>query len=204
MLANTILPRPTAAEVLNHPWTQHRSKTVNYTKPLAEKAFKNLKMYSTSSKMQQAILQHITNTQLTKDERDAIAVLFTQMDKDSSGFLTSAELKAGLSSGGLEMSDEEVDRLLDRLDSNHTGVINYSEFVTGVAERTNLLAKERLNALFASLDTDGSGDITAAELKAAMGGSEEAWLPLLAQVDSNKDGKVDAREFKEMLLSFSN
>jgi Ca2+-binding EF-hand superfamily protein len=83
-------------------------------------------------------------------------------------------------------------------------VINYSEFVTGVAERTNLLAKERLNALFASLDTDGSGDITAAELKAAMGGSEEAWLPLLAQVDSNKDGKVDAREFKEMLLSFSN
>ena len=204
MLANTILPRPTAAEVLNHPWTQHRSKTVNYTKPLAEKAFKNLKMYSTSSKMQQAILQHITNTQLTKVERDAIAALFAQMDKDSSGFLTSAELKAGLSSGGLEMSDEEVDRLLDRLDSNHTGVINYSEFVTGVAERTNLLARERLNALFASLDTDGSGDISAAELKAAMGGSEEAWLPLLAQVDSNKDGKVDAREFKDMLLSFSN
>lgn len=204
MLAATILPRPTAAEVLNHPWTQHRSKSVNYTKPLAEKAFKNLKMYSTSSKMQQALLQHITNTQLTKEERAAIADLFAQMDKDSSGFLTGAELKAGLSSGGLEMSDSEVDALLDRLDSNHTGVINYSEFVTGVAERTNLLAKERLSALFASLDTDGSGDITAAELKSAMGGSEESWLPLLAQVDSNKDGKVDAREFKEMLLSFSN
>ena len=203
MLATTQLPRPAAAQVLSHPWIQHRSKSVNYTKPLAEKAFKNLKTYTTSSKMQQALLQHIANTQLTKEERDMFESMFADMDVDGSGFLTVAELKAGLTSSGLEISDAEVDRLLTQLDSNRTGVVNYSEFITGVAERTHFLAKERLNALFASLDTDGSGDITAAELKAAMGGSEAAWRPLLDQVDSNKDGKVDAREFKEMLLGFA-
>ena len=102
----------------------------------------------------------------------------------------------------MDLSDQDYEALLKELDANLSGVVDYTEFVAAIMNRQQLLSRERLEQVFQVFDRDGSGDITAAELKATLGQSEEKWTKVIAQVDQNQDGKIDLKEFKNLMLSF--
>jgi calcium-dependent protein kinase len=128
--------------------------------------------------------------------------MFNSMDKDSSGHLSKEEVLQGLKQVCMDLSDQDYESLLKELDANLSGVVDYTEFVAAIMSRQQLLSRERLEQVFQVFDRDGSGDITAAELKAVLGQSEEKWAKVIAQVDQNQDGKIDLKEFKNLMLSF--
>lgn len=194
--------RPTAYEVLHHPWVILKAQNVDYTKPLAEKAFACLKSFNASNKLQQAILIFIANNLLTAEERNYAMQLFRATDKDGSGLISREELQEGFKKANFEISAEKMEEIMTELDANMSGMIDYSEFLTGVTAMENLLSRDRINLMFSMFDADGSGDISASELKALLGQSEARWTALIDQVDNNKDGKIDIFEFKSLMLSY--
>ena len=194
--------RPTAYEVLRHPWVILKAHNVDYTKPLAEKAFACLKSFNASNKLQQAILIFIANNLLSAEERKYAMQLFRGTDRDGSGLISKEELQEGFKKANFEISEEKMEEIMTELDANMSGMIDYSEFLTGVTAMESLLSRDRLNLMFSIFDTDGSGDISASELKALLGQSEARWVELIDQVDHNKDGKIDIFEFKSLMLSY--
>ena len=91
-------------------------------------------------------------------------------------------------------------------DVDWSGFIDYTEFVTACAKKETMLSVENLDAAFKAFDFDGSGKISASELRELFGGGQntddEVWAKLIDQVDQDKDGEIDLREFKSMMLSY--
>jgi Ca2+-binding EF-hand superfamily protein len=57
---------------------------------------------------------------------------FRSFDKDGSGSIDAKELKAALKECGSNMSDEEVNRLIQLVDKDGSGSLNYEEFIAKV------------------------------------------------------------------------
>lgn len=103
-----------------------------------------------------------------------------------------------------DMAKEEVDRIFALVDVDNSGEIDFSEWVTATADKSKLLQEDKLKAAFSYYDTDGSGSISTDEIKDVLGVgkqiSEEVWLQVLKEVDSDGNGEVDFEEFKTMML----
>ena len=202
MLSLDPAQRPSAQQVLEDPWVQGSARNVNYEADLAEKALGSFRTFNASNKLQQAIMLFIAKSFLSAEEQQFAMQMFNSMDKDSSGHLSKEEVLQGLKQVCMDLSDQDYESLLKELDANLSGVVDYTEFVAAIMSRQQLLSRERLEQVFQVFDRDGSGDITAAELKAVLGQSEEKWMKVIAQVDQNQDGKIDLKEFKNLMLSF--
>lgn len=202
MLSLDPAQRPTAQEVLEDPWLQGTARNVNYESDLAEKALGGFKSFNASNKLQQAVMLFIAKSFLSAEEHQFAIELFHSIDRDSSGHLSKEEILRGLKQVNLGLSDEDYEALLREIDANMSGEIDYTEFVAAITNRQKLLSRERLESVFQVFDQDGSGYVTATELKAALGQTEERWAKLIAQVDQNQDGKLDLKEFKNLMLSF--
>ena len=60
-----------------------------------------------------------------KNNRQAIENAFKLFDKNGNGFIEAAELKAILSKCGQQISDEEIQEMIDVADADKDGKINY-------------------------------------------------------------------------------
>ncbi|ETP55214.1 hypothetical protein F442_00213 [Phytophthora nicotianae P10297] len=62
-------------------------------------------------------------------DRESLAELFHELDKDDSGFIDEHELRAGMKKLGLQFHDEDVPRYVALYDLDGTGTIELEEFV---------------------------------------------------------------------------
>ena len=104
--------------------------------------------------------------------------------------------------------------IVEHLDINNDGKVDYDEFVTAATDRVQLLTEQNLRAAFGALDEHGDGVISANELSTIFnnsdgkGGlnnqgisfSEQYWLDLMEEIDTNKEGHISFQEFKAYML----
>ncbi|XP_061173346.1 uncharacterized protein LOC133182517, partial [Saccostrea echinata] len=136
-----------------------------------------------------------------------IKAAFELFDKDGSGFIDSAELKAVLHSLKQNPTDADVQAMIDELDTNKNGQIDYAEFekyMAGKFKDPNEVEDE-MQAAFKVFDKDGSGKIDAEELKTAMMNlgermSDKDVNEMIAAADLDSDGKVDYKEFVKIMM----
>mmetsp|Transcript_23210 Transcript_23210/g.44303 ORF Transcript_23210/g.44303 Transcript_23210/m.44303 type:complete len:261 (+) Transcript_23210:1530-2312(+) len=199
--------RMTAMEALDHPWL--REGGVASDDPIDDTVMKRLKSYSQMTKFKKAALQAIA-ANMTDSEIQGLKELFLGFDKDRSGFITLQELQDGLdslslkSSSGKRVGKADVKALLQAVDVDKDGTISYEEFIAATIHLHKIENEETLWAAFQSFDTDHSGFITAEELTHAL---ETFGTPLpmkevtqmIAEVDSDRDGRVNYQEFVEMM-----
>jgi Ca2+-binding EF-hand superfamily protein len=100
-----------------------------------------------------------TKTSVFKD-------VFNEFDLDSSGTINVSELGAAVRklSGGLPVSDPEIETMMTNVDSDASGDIGFEEFCKMMAARSDPV--EEMKAAFSTFDIDGSGSISAAEVRA--------------------------------------
>ena len=97
-----------------------------------------------------------------------------------------------------------MNKIVKEIDIDGNGFIDYTEFILASMNKEKMLTTERLEATFNLFDKDGSGKITAKELKEILeihDVEDSSWDNLIAEVDSNGDGGVDLKEFKDMMLA---
>jgi Ca2+-binding EF-hand superfamily protein len=69
--------------------------------------------------------------------------------------------------------------------------------------KKSMLCKDNLQAAFTTFDADSNGFITIDEIKLLLGNipvMDKVWEDVLREVDADGNGKIDIKEFVELML----
>ncbi|KAJ1294115.1 hypothetical protein BS78_01G121400 [Paspalum vaginatum] len=193
--------RPTAQQVLEHPWLQNARKAPNV--PLGDVVRARLQQFSAMNKFKKKAMRVIAE-HLSVEEVEVIRDMFALMDTDKDGRVTLQELKAGLKKVGSKLGEPEMELLMEAADVNGNGYLDYGEFVAITIHLQRLSNDGHLRKAFLFFDKDSSGYIERAELADALadeaGHTDEAALNnVLREVDTDKDGRISFDEFVAMM-----
>ncbi|KAK6131622.1 hypothetical protein DH2020_034636 [Rehmannia glutinosa] len=199
MLVRDPKKRPTAHQVLCHPWVQVGG--VAPDKPLDSAVLTRLKQFSAMNKLKKIAIRVIAES-LSEEEIAGLKEMFKMIDVDNSGQITLEELKTGLERVGANLKDSEIVGLMQAADVDNSGTIDYGEFVAAMLHLNKIQKEDHLFAAFSYFDKDGSGYITKDELQQACGqfGLGDAHLDeIIREVDKDNDGLIDYSEFVAMM-----
>ncbi|KAL1537796.1 Calcium-dependent protein kinase 33 [Salvia divinorum] len=200
MLTQDPKKRITAAQVLEHPWLKEGGEASD--KPIDSAVLTRMKQFRAMNKLKKLALKVIAEN-LSTEEIHGLKAMFTNMDTDKSGTITYEELKAGLARLGSKLTETEVRQLMDAADVDGNGTIDYIEFITATMHRHRLEREENLYKAFQYFDKDNSGFITRDELETGMqehGMGDPATIKeIIAEVDSDNDGRINYEEFCTMM-----
>lgn len=199
MLVRDPKRRPTAHEVLCHPWV--RVDGVAPDKPLDPAVLSRFTRFSAMNKFKKMALRVIAAS-LSDEEIAGLREMFKMIDTDNSGAITFEELKAGLKRFGANLNESEIYKLMRAADIDNNGTIDYGEFVAATLHLNKIEKGDYLYAAFSYFDKDGSGYITLDELQKACDefGIQEGHLDdMMKEADQNNDGRIDYDEFAAMM-----
>lgn len=200
MLEHDPKKRLTAAAVLNHPWVREDGEAPD--KPLDSAVLVRMKQFRAMNKLKKVALKVIAES-LSEEEIRGLKEMFKSMDTDNSGTVTFEELKGGLARFGSKISESEVRQLMDAADVDGNGTIDYLEFITATMHMNRMDREDHLYTAFQFFDKDSSGYITKEELEQALKdygmGDQETIKDIIAEVDTDNDGRIDYDEFVAMM-----
>lgn len=192
--------RITIQEALSHPWLKADGEAPDT--PLNSLVLTRMKQFRAMNKLKKIALKVIAES-LSEEEIASLKELFESMDVDNSGTLTLEELKDGLAKQGSTIAESEAYQLLDAADIDGNGAIDYMEFIAATMQRSKLVKEDSLSSAFHYFDADNSGFITTDELVEALAkhnmGDEGTIRSILAEVDTDNDGRIDYEEFVAMM-----
>ena len=191
--------RYTARQVLDHPWFKNASNI-----PLSSLDFKPTFFidYLKGSQLKKMSLLFIAS-RLDENEIETLNKVFKAFDKGRDGQITFDELRQGLIQlKSTRITENDVQKLFNKIDVDKNGKIDYTEFLAATIQKANYLKKEKLLEAFCKFDIDNSGFITKDELLKALKAEksqEKEVEQLIKAVDKNGDGKIDYKEFLQLM-----
>lgn len=206
--------RISAEEALKHEWFQClRNKDTNTMEMAArmniisQKPFENLRKFNAKQKIQQATIAFLVHHVSSMDMVKELKQIFRELDVDGNGTLSYEEIKNGFNkfSGTKKLSEEEFEEIMKTIDSDKNECIEYQEFIAATINLEKLLTDEYLKIAFNAFDKDGSQELSADEIKEALGLIEEdtdtkVISDIIKEIDVNGDGSISFEEFKQLML----
>ncbi len=106
--------RPSAGECLAHPWFKINEAIDKEQSFLSLNVVKNMKLFKSDRKLEQATISFIVNQLITKDERNELLSQFQSWDTNGDGVLSREEIFEGYKKlyGDLK-ANEEVVRIIN-------------------------------------------------------------------------------------------
>uniref|UniRef100_A0A803LWC4 non-specific serine/threonine protein kinase n=1 Tax=Chenopodium quinoa TaxID=63459 RepID=A0A803LWC4_CHEQI len=200
MLRQEPKDRLSALDALNHPWMREDGEAPD--KPIDIAVLTRMKQFRAMNKLKKVALRVIAEN-LSEEEIMGLKEMFRSMDTDNSGTITYEELKAGLPKLGTKLSESEVRQLMEAADIDGNGTIDYMEFITATMHMNRMEKEDHLYKAFEYFDEDKSGYITMEELEQALKkynmGDEKTIKEIIAEVDTDNDGRINYEEFVAMM-----
>ncbi|XP_018472312.2 calcium-dependent protein kinase 3 [Raphanus sativus] len=192
--------RLTASEVLNHPWIKEDGEASD--KPLDNAVLSRMKQFRAMNKLKKMALKVIAEN-LSEEEIIGLKEMFKALDTDKNGIVTLEELRTGLPKLGNKISEAEIKQLMEAADMDGDGSIDYLEFISATMHMNRIEREDHLYTAFQYFDEDNSGYITMDELEQAMKkynmGDDKSIKEIIAEVDTDRDGKINYEEFVAMM-----
>ena len=96
----------------------------------------------------------------------------------------------------------DFDEQFALIDGEKKGYINYEEFLRACLNRKKILTDNILKYAFRYFDPNNTGIIRRKKMKSFFGNKvdENTFKIIFNEVDSDKDGKINFKDFKAMLL----
>ncbi len=197
MLTKDPESRPSASQVLEHPWFKNNKQIRHNEHILSKKYLESIARYQASCKLSQAIMTYIVSNISYKNVTSDILNLFKEIDLNGDGKITYEELFfaykkmfAFKDNGTIE---KEIQAILVEVDSNNSGAIDYTEFLVACIDKEKMLSQKMVILAFKQFDLNDDGFISRTEFQAVMGGvilDEMSWNEFLEEIDTDKDGQV--------------
>ncbi|KAL7095317.1 hypothetical protein ACP275_10G016300 [Erythranthe tilingii] len=193
--------RLTAKQVLEHPWIQNAKKAPNI--PLGDVVKSRLKQFSLMNRFKRKALRVIADF-LSNEEVGGMKEMFTRIDTDGDGIVSTEELKAGLHKSNSQLSESEIELLIEAVDANGKGTLDCGEFLAITLHMQRIANDEHLHKAFSFFDKDGNNYIEPDELREALmedGADDSADVAndIFQEVDTDKDGRISYDEFVAMM-----
>ncbi|CAD5113613.1 DgyrCDS2773 [Dimorphilus gyrociliatus] len=152
---------------------------------------------------QKTIEDYLAHLEITEDELKEYREAFKLFDKDNNGYITTKELGTVMRSLGQNPTEQELIDKINEVDVDGSGTIDFQEFVVMMA-RQQCMGREELEQAFRIFDANGDGYIDSAELRHLLTNvgeklSDEDVDEMIAEVDVDGDGKVNWKEFVQMM-----
>ena len=199
--------RLTAIQALQHPWFKITDSNIlydNVPKNDIIQCIKNLLTYNICSKLEELVLAYIIhNIPRPKEAKSAIK-LFKLVNEVGDGKLLKKELKKTLLLFVTEefLNKYDFDEQFSLIDGDKKGYLNYEEFLRACLDRKKILTDDILKYAFRFFDPSDTGYIKRKKMKSFFGNQvdENTFKSIFDEIDSDKDGKIDFKDFKAMLL----
>lgn len=125
------------------------------------------------------------------------------------GSISRDELKGVMKKLGSDPTDDEIQAMINSVDDNGDGEIDFEEFLVLMSAKKKNSKDDpdkELKDAFKVFDADGSGTISKTELMQLMKSlgqnlSEAELTAMMDEVDTDKSGEIDFKEFKSMMMS---
>ncbi|CAN1755505.1 Calcium-dependent protein kinase 8 [Linum perenne] len=185
----------------DHTWLQNAKKAPNV--PLGETVRNRLKQFSMMNKLKKRALRVIAE-HLSLEEVAGIKETFDMMDTSQRGKINIDELRVGLHKLGQQITDPDLQILMEAADIDGDGTLNYGEFVAITIHIKKMGNDEHLHKAFGVFDQNKTGYIEMEELRQALNDdvdtcSEDVLSAIMHDVDTDKDGRISYEEFATMM-----
>ncbi|KAF8093955.1 hypothetical protein N665_0373s0012 [Sinapis alba] len=138
--------------------------------------------------------------------------VFQTFDKNGDGRITKQELNDSLENLGIYIPDKDLTQMIHKIDTNQDGCVDIEEFeslyrsIVDEHHNDGGTEEEDMKEAFNVFDQDRDGFITGEELKSVMGSlglkqgkTLEDCKKMIMQVDVDGDGRVNYKEFIQMM-----
>merc|ERR1712072_633465 len=143
---------------------------------------------------------------LTEEQVEECREAFEMFDMDRSGAIDVRELKAAIKALGMDVSAEELKKMVADVDKDGNGTIEFAEFLSMMtAKMSNTATDEEIAKCFKLFDHDATGSITLRNLFHArsvlgMDDVSDAQLEnMLHQADRSGKGSISLADFVRLM-----
>ena len=198
--------RLTAFQALKHPWFKVTNSNMlynNISKEEVLKCIQNLLNYKVNSKFEELVLAYIVHNMPRPKEAKSAIKIFKLANKNEDGKLLRNELKETLLNFVSEEFLSNYDEIFSNLDGDNNGYIDYEEFLRATLDRSFFVNENVLTLAFNFFDKENTGYISRDKIMSYFIGTkmtEELFSIFFDEIDTNRDGKIDFKEFKEMMV----
>ena len=139
--------------------------------------------------------------QLSEEQIAVFKEAFYLFDKNGNRTITTKELEMVMRSLGSNLTEVELQDMINEVDVDNSGTIDFSEFLAMIATKLKEVdSEEKVLETFRVFDVDGNGFISAAELRHVMVNLGERLTDdevdeMIKVADDDKDGKISYQEF---------
>ena len=161
--------RPSAKDLFVHPlFKSVRENIVNNHCTITLKSkLENLKNFNHSEKFKKMVLKCIVENVVSSEELKKLREIFYSLDLDHTGYINVSELQEAFTRVNLQVTDEELQLIIEKCDDKKNGKIDYTEFLVGSVDDF-YLNKVILKYVFDLFDIDKSGKICTEDLRKMM------------------------------------
>ncbi|XP_019705924.1 calcium and calcium/calmodulin-dependent serine/threonine-protein kinase isoform X2 [Elaeis guineensis] len=219
LLAVEPYKRPTAGELLRHPWVIGDSAKQDL---MDAEVVSKLQSFNARRKLRAAAIASVLSSKvmlrtkklksllgthdLTPEELENLRAHFRRICANGEN-ATLAEFEEVLRAMKMDSLIPLAPRVFDLFDNNRDGTVDMRELLCGLSNLKNSRGDDALQLCFQMYDTDRSGCISKEELASMLRALPEDCLPadiaepgkldeIFDQMDVNNDGKVTFDEFK--------
>ncbi|EAR89788.1 kinase domain protein (macronuclear) [Tetrahymena thermophila SB210] len=208
MLNKNQSQRPSAKDLLRHPWFQN-SYNMNVENEKIKENLQKLKNFTYENEFQMAVWMYISSHLVEDNEKKELELIFKKLDKDNSGTLSKEEIKQGFEEMEVELNQQDLDQIFDQIDTDKNGFIDYNEFLASTISHELISNQNYLKKVFKLIDLDKNGSISLNELKNILGSPDQrvnaayqsVFEDIFSQIDINSDGEISFEEFEKLITS---
>ncbi|CAI9778640.1 unnamed protein product [Fraxinus pennsylvanica] len=135
--------------------------------------------------------------------------VFHMFDRNGDGKITRKELSDSLEKLGIHIPEKELIQMVEKIDVNGDGFVDMDEFGSlyqTIMDEKDEDEEEDMKEAFNVFDQNGDGYITVEELRSVLaslglkqGRTLEDCKMMIKKVDVDGDGRVNYREFRQMM-----
>ena len=225
LLINDPNERIDSSSVLNDVWfkklkikeklTELKSKTI-------KSLLNNIKNYKPNKILQQVSINYIVHNNPNLIDVVNANILFLKIDVNNDGVIEKDEFFMQVkklfndnidydnNENNIEINNNYLDEIFNIIDTDKNGKIEYEEFLRAAIDKKILIEENNLKLSFDFFDKDKNGVITLEEIYEVFNKnnetevSKEEFKKVIDEVDLNKDGLIDFKEFKIMMEKLLN
>ena len=207
MLNKNPAERLTAEQCLEHKWLKmseelDKEKVDTNFKKIQKNTINKMARFVKENRFKKAVLQFISTQFNLKEDENELKDLFKELDSTKKGQISKEVFCEQLKTLYGETDGKTIcDKIFEHLDLDGSGQISYDEFLSAMIDSKKIITEERLEKAFKIFDKDGNGRLSVDEIIAVFGGNKQSWEKVIADIDLNKDGDVDFKEFKAMMIN---